>query len=113
MAALTDAVGTRLRIGQGGASAVCSAMRKSPLLLLSTFLCAFGLQAQTEPGAKSSPTPPPNVHDASKPATDKVPPPAGSPGKTEESTDNAAKPQVDKNPPPIERRRERAERARA
>ncbi len=83
-------------------------MMKFPYFLFAGLLATAGvLQAQSEPGAKTKPmssaTPPPNVHDASKPATDKVPPPTtSSPAVAQESADETAKPQVDKNAPPID-----------
>lgn len=82
-------------------------MIKLPCVLFGGLLATAGLlQAQSEPAAKtkpmSSPSAPPNVHDASKPPTDKVPPPTSSTGAGQESADEAAKPQVDKNAPPID-----------
>ena len=70
-------------------------MLKSTSLLVGSLLCAFHLQAQTEPG-KSQPlgntTPPPNVEKPSKPPTD-----ASTRGQTAGET--GAKPAIDKNPP--------------
>src|SRR4051794_14725532 len=92
---------TRAGIGQGGRSGVCSTMLKSTCLVLATVLCAWGLQAQSEPDKAKplgSATPPPMVHDPAKPAADKAPPPAAKTD-AQSSSETGAKPQIDKNPP--------------
>ena len=82
-------------------------MTKYILFAVTSFVCALSLPAQTEPQKSAAPlattTPPTNVRDAAKPATDKVPLPAPSPA--EGATSEQAKAQVDadKNAPPIDK----------
>ena len=79
-------------------------MKITPLFV--ALFCAAPLFAQTEPEKPAAPlasaSPPPNVHDASKPA-DKIPPPATSPAEGASSAQAQSQVEAEKNAPPLDK----------
>jgi putative endopeptidase len=80
-------------------------MNKLLSVAVISFISVFALGAQTEPqkaAPLASTTPPPNVHDASKPAAGKAPPPATAPAEATTSEQGKAQADAGKNAPPID-----------
>ncbi len=82
-------------------------IKNSFITVALSFACALSIFAQSEPQKSAAPmasqTPPPNIHDAGKPANDKAPPPATSPAEGSTSAQAKTQADADKNAPPIDK----------